>query len=471
MEENENKDVKKKKGVKLYHIIIIFLVVIIALLGVHIYANNTGYGDIIGLVKGEKKEESTKSQNEITTNTTEEKEEFTDAEVQEACQKYLDIIGAREGSFDAMLDVLDIKVTDSSFIEGKGYVTNVKFSDYKEILLQYVTEDLFEATFAEGHDDNGYLMYTAGGGTGTKIKVVSVEKIGDNEYKAKIDYEYEVSTEADTLIFKIAEYNGRCVIADQRQLTSEEVANDTVINNSDDNTSLDINSNFVQGLYGKVLQYDNSGPCYAWQESVSGVSFYKDNKTTYSSLNNMTKVVDVLKNAGVPKAITDENEKNSIINNSSMSNSGAYVSDVEVYENVQSVANSLFENPNDIKWETYIGLATQLEYINGNYYAFHGQGGGRGTVEYGYSVMTKAEQAGDYVYIYDKFVWVNETDENNIKVYTTSDETNQIGTESSHSDSGNYLLNKYDSSLNTFKHTFKKASDGTYKWISTEINK
>ena len=66
MEENEIKDVKKKKGVKIYHIIIIFFVVIMALLGIHIYANNAGYGDIIGLVKGEKKAENSKKQEEET---------------------------------------------------------------------------------------------------------------------------------------------------------------------------------------------------------------------------------------------------------------------------------------------------------------------------------------------------------------------------------------------------------------------
>ena len=68
MEDNNNQEVKKeiekKKGVKVYHIIIVFLVAIIALLGVHIYANNAGYGDIIGLVKGEKKEETASSQKE-----------------------------------------------------------------------------------------------------------------------------------------------------------------------------------------------------------------------------------------------------------------------------------------------------------------------------------------------------------------------------------------------------------------------
>ena len=55
MEDNNNQEVKKeiekKKGIKVYHIIIILLVVIIALLGVHIYADNAGYGNIIGLVK------------------------------------------------------------------------------------------------------------------------------------------------------------------------------------------------------------------------------------------------------------------------------------------------------------------------------------------------------------------------------------------------------------------------------------
>ena len=481
MEENNNENIEKKevkkegkkKTIKVYQLLlIIILVVVIAFCGLNIYATSIGYDNAIALIKGEKKED----EKDKALTAKEVKIQFTDNIVKEACQKYLDIIGAREGSFEAMLDVLNIKVTDSAFIEGKGYVTNVKFSDYKETLLQYVTEDLFEASFAKGHDDNGYLVYPVGGGTGIKYKVISVEKISENEYKATIDYESEARTEANTLIFKVAEYNGKCVIADERELSEEEnTENSNVDNNnqvSNNNvTTLDLTSNFVQGLYNKVVHSDSSEPCYAWQEGISGASFYKDSKTTYSSLNNMIKVLDVLQNAGVPRKITDENEKNNIINNSSMKNAGVYITDIEVYENVQDIANTIFENPNDIKWETYTGLSTQLEYINGNYYAIHGQGGGRGTVEFGYSTMTKAEQDGDYIYIYDKFVWVDETDENNIKVYITSDETNQIGTESIHSEAGNYLLNKYYDSLETYKHTFKKSSDGTYKWISTEIVK
>ncbi|MBR3133204.1 MAG: hypothetical protein IKG42_03950 [Clostridia bacterium] len=434
-EEKKTEDVKKKKRIKLYVIIIIFMVIIIALIGVQIYSTSNGYGGIVGLVKGEKKEEETKKQNDVVVD---EKESNTILGV----YKVAEVNGVAKSEIIEYLVIEDDSIffTDdlsSKLLEGTYTINSKNEIDYR--LLK---------------DTQDYAFYTAS------------------------TYEYEedknqivVSNGTEKVYYKKTT---------EKMITNSQESNNQDSNNTNSNnnnnqvsnsvTTLDVSSNFVQGLYNKVVHSDRSEPCYAWEQGVSGVSFYKDNKTTYSSLNNITKVLDVLQNAGVPRKITDENEKNNIINNSSLKNSGVYITDIEVYEDIKSVANRVFEDPNDIKWETYTGLATQLEYINGNYYAIHFQGGGRGTVEYAYSTITKAEQDGDYIYIYDKFIWVDETDEKNIKVYTTSDETNQIGTESFHSDAGNRLLYQYDSSLHTFKHTFKKSSDGTYKWISTEIN-
>ncbi|MBR3152628.1 MAG: hypothetical protein IKF52_03380 [Clostridia bacterium] len=70
-EEKKTEDVKKKKRIKLYVIIIIFMVIIIALIGVQIYSTSNGYGGIVGLLKGEKKEENTEKQNENKTENTE----------------------------------------------------------------------------------------------------------------------------------------------------------------------------------------------------------------------------------------------------------------------------------------------------------------------------------------------------------------------------------------------------------------
>ncbi|MBR3152629.1 MAG: hypothetical protein IKF52_03385 [Clostridia bacterium] len=474
MEDNNNQEVKKeiekKKGIKVYHIIIILLVVIIALLGVHIYADNAGYGNIIGLVKGEKKEEKTEKQEEKVEEP--KAKEFTDEEVKEACQKYMNIIGKREASFEAMLKELNIKVNDSEYKEELRIVTNVKYSDYKDTLLQYVTEDLFEEQFAKGHNDNGYLCYIDGHGSGIEIKVKSIEKIGDNEYKVQVDYVFEIKTESHSFTCKVAEYNGKCVIAEMSELSNEKASSDT-INNTTNNTvsSLDLNSELVQKLDNMLLKYDDSENCYAWQSGFEKVSFYKDTKTTYSTLSNIEKILYVLKNAGTPKSITDETEKNRIVNNaSSIQNKEAIVTSIDVYEDIENIAKKMFNtNTSDINWTPILGLGTQLEYIKGNYYVIHGYGGGRGTVEFGYSNLEKAEQDGEYVYLYDKFIWVDEKNENEIKVYTSADKTNEIGTESATSDI-NTLLNKYDSQLNTYKHTFKKSSDGTYTWISTEKN-
>ena len=110
--------------------------------------------------------------------------------------------------------------------------------------------------------------------------------------------------------------------------------------------------------------------------------------------------------------------------------------------------------------------------INRAYY-FVPNGNDSGTVTVA-SKLLKYEQNGDELSIYDKFVAcgdymegkacsISMTDINNHKYFINSNSSNEknINTD--------YVINNMIEKLNTFKHTFKKASDGKYYWYSSEI--
>ena len=239
-----------------------------------------------------------------------------------------------------------------------------------------------------------------------------------------------------------------------------------------ENETLDINNTLVKLLYGYVLKSDDSKFSFAWQTDQEPASFYKDTKTTYSSLSNIEKMLIVLKNykeSEVKEVF--KTQVNDIIDTT-------YIHDiVKVYENIDEKAVDIFNQSNN-NWEDhYKGCSADLNYKNNNYYLSEYDGGGKGTSICTYSEIQKVEKDQDYIYIYDKFIYVdsskldvNEGD-SKIHIYTSSNETNDIGSESSYPTSTKELYKKYEDKLETYKHTFKKAENGSYYWLSSEIYK
>ena len=109
-----------------------------------------------------------------------------------------------------------------------------------------------------------------------------------------------------------------------------------------------------------------------------------------------------------------------------------------------------------------------------------------------YSEMTKAEQEGDYIYIYDTATFcgtndlfyrcypyindhVNNTEENPLITCSKCTDSNCINDEACPTgdnynleDVANILLEKNPEKLLKYKHTFKKQ-DGNYYWVSSEV--
>ena len=147
---------------------------------------------------------------------------FTDEEVKKAFSNYLEL--SAHAGCDSLLECLtekgDIKydsskdVTDS---DGKQ-ITNVKFSDYKNAMLKYVSEREYEKNWSKGdhysENNEGYIVKYQGGGGLRVYTIKSIKKTDNVTYSVKttsVVDENEYYEEND-YTFSIKNYNGHCVI-------------------------------------------------------------------------------------------------------------------------------------------------------------------------------------------------------------------------------------------------------------------
>lgn len=151
---------------------------------------------------------------------------FSEDEMKKSLQNYLDLLGAKAGSPIELVvklglceygESLDFKRTEDNFLK-----TNIKYSEFKEKMLEYVTEDWFNNVCYLGEyvcykNQGGMLYVFDGGATGREFEVNEVALKGDYSplsYVAKV-YEVHVddSKELINLEFHIANNNGKCVIS------------------------------------------------------------------------------------------------------------------------------------------------------------------------------------------------------------------------------------------------------------------
>lgn len=143
-------------------------------------------------------------------------------EIKRTLQNYLDLVGIREGSPLGMLvklglcnysDYDNANRTDDNYVK-----TNIKYSDYKEKMLEYVTEEWFNTRFKNGYkEQNGMLYYFDGGATGMEFEVKDITIKGDYSAQAYIAQVYDInldgSKELNNVEFHIANNNGKYVIS------------------------------------------------------------------------------------------------------------------------------------------------------------------------------------------------------------------------------------------------------------------
>lgn len=259
--------------------------------------------------------------------------------------------------------------------------------------------------------------------------------------------------------------------------SEENSTNVNEVENADANElkDLDIESDIVKKLYNYVVKFN----CY------KEILLYQNDKVELSNISNQLKLLTVLNNL-------DENDADD-----------KYVKqeeDIErehlifTKETVENKAKEIFGADVKINHENcpqYFGYAR--DYKDGKYDCYDYEGGGGTPWENSINVLEKAEQDNNNIYIYDKYVHLVLLDEtggdgytstNYYDIYTGSDRKEKIASKvdiSNFEDVVNYE-NYEESSKNklekiekytgkemvTYKHTFKKAEDGSYYWYSTE---
>ena len=123
---------------------------------------------------------------------------FTVEQVKQAFQRYLNLVSYNTSSPSTLLFELDFINQHSNEVAKKeGYLkTNVKFAQFKDTMLKYVTEKCYDNVFANSFiDENGYLCYFDGGASGVSYEVKNVTKQVDKKYIAKVEWSQETAKE------------------------------------------------------------------------------------------------------------------------------------------------------------------------------------------------------------------------------------------------------------------------------------
>ncbi len=158
--------------------------------------------------------------NSNTQNNASGKKTFSNDEIKNAIQNYLDLVTAREGSPEGLLVKLGLTNfgTNTEKADNNYIKTNIKYSDYKAKMLNYMTEQWFEKNFTKHLKDvNGYLYFDDVGASGEKTEVESISIKGDYSdlsYIAHVfDVHFDDSKESRNIEFHIENYNDKCVIS------------------------------------------------------------------------------------------------------------------------------------------------------------------------------------------------------------------------------------------------------------------
>lgn len=230
---------KKKNKIGLSTYLLVLAVLIIAVMAVFIYMQKVNANrEIEGLKNDTEELKSTviELQGKLdnisniasTSNDTEKNTSisFTDDQVKECLSNYFDFK-------ITMGDEILKKLTQKGLLnynesenketvrggEQENLITmKVKFSDYKNAMLNYVSESEFNKTFKDYYkvDNNEYLYYETGiGGPSIIPTVKSINKKDDKSYTAKVEFVTEGAldpAENEEYSFTIKNYNGQCVI-------------------------------------------------------------------------------------------------------------------------------------------------------------------------------------------------------------------------------------------------------------------
>lgn len=179
---------------------------------------------------------------------------FSEAEIKDKFQSFLNLFGAYQGSpynvLSEMKKITGKNVINDEYPEAIEYgessilPTNLKYSEFKEFILSYMTEEFYNTDFARGYvNKDGDLYCKNIGATGVKYEVKSIEKENnsDTKYKSKVDMIYtDENKEEVNILFEIENNNGKCVIS-SITLPSENMQDAKEENNTESDSKNDNN--------------------------------------------------------------------------------------------------------------------------------------------------------------------------------------------------------------------------------------
>lgn len=417
------------------------------------------------------------------------KKSFTDADVKESLEKYLNIYGTFLGGPSSVPVALKLVQNENEFkyIENSHtYETKIKYSDFKNKILEYMTEKEFENTFhfygeSEAFKNvNGNLYISAVGASGMQWHVESITKVSNESYKANITFEaLNGDKTAQNVEFKTSNNNGKCVID---EIKWEEKTSSNGIQN------LNTNDDLVKKLYGYV--YKDRVKDYLDNE-INLV--YMNKKVTEADLNDKLKFVTVFstlnENDG-EKVEMKLGEYTEMAISSNVSSNGKSYAIKYSKETVENRFRQIFGKNAKINHQTieYTSLGYVNEYKNNAYYCYSRSGGGGPRYREELFSIVKAEKDENNVYIYDQYALITPYDgehfEGGCSLYAASDKSGMLVDNFEYSflkkevqKTGATDFNKemierlLPYGLPTYKHTFTKDTNGNYYWVSTEVVK
>ena len=141
---------------------------------------------------------------------------FSEKEIKDVLQMCLNLESAKTNGPGTILDTLGLS-KDSSYQNSErsakktGFMrTSIKFTDFKEAMLKYMTEECYQKQWSDlFENEDGYLCYANVGATGVAYKVNSIKKV-ENGYTANVTASSEGPDSELTVSFKIDD--NKCIV-------------------------------------------------------------------------------------------------------------------------------------------------------------------------------------------------------------------------------------------------------------------
>ena len=163
-------------------------------------------------------EENTTTNNNSNNNTS-----FTDEQIKETLSNYLELMAQQDGQdilqLLAQKGKLNYNISNDKISNNGTVTTNVKFSDYKNTMLNYVLETEFEKNWNSkwfSQNNDGYVTTVQGGRAVPVYTIKSIVKIGNSNYTAQTFYigdESGLTPSYDKdFTFVVTSYNNNWVI-------------------------------------------------------------------------------------------------------------------------------------------------------------------------------------------------------------------------------------------------------------------